>query len=220
MQKNQKGFSVVEGLLILVIVGLVAAVGWYVWSQKSKNSETTSQATEQAQPAESSATEQAPALEQYKDDELGFTFDYPEGWTVVKEQAPGVTPPYVNFTLRIKSPDFEETDFPSPGYREVLKGAYMSVHIQTLGSGYQPLEFFLNPPSGQTTINDPKPVTVAGQPGVEYVWKLEGPHAIMTMFRHNNLEFEINYKDTDNPDFNKYLGTYNNLVSSFQVAAQ
>lgn len=40
MNKNQKGFSVVEGLLIIVIAGLVAGVGWYVWQARKDNTTT------------------------------------------------------------------------------------------------------------------------------------------------------------------------------------
>jgi hypothetical protein len=35
MKNNQKGFGLVETLLILVIIGLVGFVGWYVWDSKS-----------------------------------------------------------------------------------------------------------------------------------------------------------------------------------------
>lgn len=41
MNKNQKGFSVVEILVVLVIVGLICGVGWYVWQSKSKKSSDT-----------------------------------------------------------------------------------------------------------------------------------------------------------------------------------
>jgi type II secretory pathway pseudopilin PulG len=40
MKKNQKGFSHVEVLLLTIIVGIIVAVGWYVWhsvSQANKN---------------------------------------------------------------------------------------------------------------------------------------------------------------------------------------
>lgn len=45
MNKNQKGFGVVELLIILVILGLIGAGGWYVYhkNQKSKKPVTTSQ---------------------------------------------------------------------------------------------------------------------------------------------------------------------------------
>lgn len=36
MKKNQKGFSLTEGLLIVVILGLVTFVGWYVWQSSQK----------------------------------------------------------------------------------------------------------------------------------------------------------------------------------------
>lgn len=34
MDKNQKGISAVEGLLILIIVGILCGTGWYVWHSK------------------------------------------------------------------------------------------------------------------------------------------------------------------------------------------
>lgn len=34
--KNQKGFSIVEGLLLLAIVCLLVLAGWYVWRQSNK----------------------------------------------------------------------------------------------------------------------------------------------------------------------------------------
>ncbi len=34
MKNEQKGFVYIEGLLILVIVGLISFVGWYVWHSK------------------------------------------------------------------------------------------------------------------------------------------------------------------------------------------
>lgn len=40
MNKNQKGFGVVEGLLILVIMGLIGFIGWYVWQSKNSVSST------------------------------------------------------------------------------------------------------------------------------------------------------------------------------------
>jgi Tfp pilus assembly major pilin PilA len=38
--KTQKGFTVVEGLLILVIIGLISFTGWYVWNAHNKTNNT------------------------------------------------------------------------------------------------------------------------------------------------------------------------------------
>jgi hypothetical protein len=43
MKKNQEGFSVVEGLLIVVIVGMLGGVGWYVWHSQQQVDKTYSQ---------------------------------------------------------------------------------------------------------------------------------------------------------------------------------
>jgi type II secretory pathway pseudopilin PulG len=40
MKKQQLGFSVVEGLLITIIIGILGGVGWYVW-QRQKQVDTT-----------------------------------------------------------------------------------------------------------------------------------------------------------------------------------
>lgn len=34
MKNSQKGFSIVEGLLLVVIIGLISGVSWYVWQAK------------------------------------------------------------------------------------------------------------------------------------------------------------------------------------------
>ncbi len=44
MKKNEKGFSVVEILIVLIVVGLIGTVGWLVYNRQ--NNETQTQATE------------------------------------------------------------------------------------------------------------------------------------------------------------------------------
>lgn len=40
MRKNQHGFSIIEGLLILIAVVILVFVGWYVWHRKNTNKHT------------------------------------------------------------------------------------------------------------------------------------------------------------------------------------
>lgn len=77
MKQNQKGFSVIEILIVIVVVGLIGTVGWLVYDrQKSKNSEQpkTTQVEETKKEPETSK------LSDYKSDELGLSFSYPTEW--------------------------------------------------------------------------------------------------------------------------------------------
>jgi hypothetical protein len=37
MKKNQKGFSVVEALIVLLVISFMGGVGWYVWQKNSSH---------------------------------------------------------------------------------------------------------------------------------------------------------------------------------------
>ena len=85
MNKNQKGFSLVEGLLILVIVGLVGFVGWYVWQSKNKTIKQTNiqDSSKEANAIKPDRIDYQPkdGYVLWKDDEFDFSFTYPKDWT-------------------------------------------------------------------------------------------------------------------------------------------
>lgn len=59
MKANQKGFSVVEILIVIVVVGLLGAVGWLVYDRqksKSDSKDTSTQASQQEQKQETAET--------------------------------------------------------------------------------------------------------------------------------------------------------------------
>ncbi len=51
MNKNQRGFSVVEALIILIIVTLLGGIGFYVWNSKKSSSNTSSSSSSVAKVA-------------------------------------------------------------------------------------------------------------------------------------------------------------------------
>lgn len=57
LKNSQKGFGLIEGLLIIIAVTLIAFVGYYVYHSQQKSDQTLNQATtaSQSSPAESSA---------------------------------------------------------------------------------------------------------------------------------------------------------------------
>ena len=83
MKSNQKGFSVIEILLVIIIVGLVGAVGWQVYDRQNNNSGTTSKDTNtQVSQQEESVEESKQGSTTYSFKELGISMDILDGWEV------------------------------------------------------------------------------------------------------------------------------------------
>lgn len=86
MKNNQKGFSVVEILIVVVIVGLVGTVGWLVYDrQKNKNND--QQATTNSSEQKKEVSKEEPQAEtlpagyvNYENKELGIKFNHPKSW--------------------------------------------------------------------------------------------------------------------------------------------
>lgn len=77
MKTSQKGFSVVEILIVVVVVGLLAAGGWLVYDrQKNK----TNEEANNARVEETKKGSETPKLQEYKNDELGLSLSYPAAW--------------------------------------------------------------------------------------------------------------------------------------------
>lgn len=70
-KSNQKGFTMVEGLLVTIIIVMVAFVGYYVWHTQKTTNNTLNSASKIA---ESSSTEASPI---YKLDNIGVQFKLP-----------------------------------------------------------------------------------------------------------------------------------------------
>jgi len=83
--KKQSGFSALEIIMAIVIVGLLAAVGWLFYTNVSKKSEpvadTKSTSTEQTK-----TETKAPSTKTYTSTYLKLAFDYPADWTVKKNE--------------------------------------------------------------------------------------------------------------------------------------
>jgi prepilin-type N-terminal cleavage/methylation domain-containing protein len=89
MKANQKGFSFAEILIVLVVVGLLGAVGWFVYGrQNNKTSETTETLNSQATAPQKEKTSEAETVKQF--DATSFSLNtnkLPKGWTVTSNTA-------------------------------------------------------------------------------------------------------------------------------------
>jgi Tfp pilus assembly protein PilE len=110
LKANQKGFSVVELLIIIVVVGLLGAVGWLVYDRqtdKDSNSQSTAKTSQQEQKKET-LKEEAKAnpyegMTQYSNAKYGISFYHPKDWTTVEvpiENPSGLTP--TEFAINVK----------------------------------------------------------------------------------------------------------------------
>lgn len=94
MKKNQKGFTFIEVMLVLIFATLISFVGWYVWDhQKSDTAKSNNS---------SNANKSGSDVSYYKTfshKELSFTFRYPPNWTTLDK-----TTDYGFYSLRLRAP--------------------------------------------------------------------------------------------------------------------
>lgn len=213
MKTNQKGFSVVEVIVVIVAVGLLGAVGWLVYDRqkpKTDSTTTTTQPTQTVSTSNDAEKKEANKTDTYTNSELKYSFDHPKGWTVAKIAKPeGFTGVYSQ--VHIKSADYKEKT--NEVYGGVVKGAVITVNAQTK-QGEKPISDYV---SGKVLYtSEEKSLTVAGQDAVEYRLGYEGPPSLKTQFYKDDLVYIISYTDTTNPDFDKYLDDYRAIVKSFR----
>lgn len=100
MKHNQKGLGVVKGLIILVTLGVLGFVTWYVWPTKdnTNNIDTTACSTTQATSNKSS---QLPSgWNWYEIRDIGLKYAYPKSWDPPTTQTNSGLEKYVaSFTL-------------------------------------------------------------------------------------------------------------------------
>ncbi len=89
MKKNQKGFSAVEVILLVVVLGLIAGVGYYVFSQRSgkvvDNASTSSSSSDQKADTtveDKSADSDAQSWVLLTSGKGGFSIRIPDGWEI------------------------------------------------------------------------------------------------------------------------------------------
>ena len=86
MRKNEKGFGIVELILIIVVIGLIMAVGWLFFDrQKEKNNETTGnnvqqQVVKNTETQEETKPDPTASWQTYTNVNGKFSFKYPPTW--------------------------------------------------------------------------------------------------------------------------------------------
>jgi hypothetical protein len=125
---KQKGFSLVEGLLLVVVISIVGFGGWYVSTQAddSDTVQTVSETTNATIVEDENNKELDPKLvdpeestpvgfKEYSDSQ--FSFLYPEVWTTSKDD-----------TIKLKSTDYDVEILPNR--TNLISGAEIEIYRQ------------------------------------------------------------------------------------------
>lgn len=87
MKSNQRGFAIVESLLIVVIIGLLGGVGYYVWHAQKQANDTLQAASKVAQSSPGKVVKKVPntsdltaGWKTYTSEKGKFTVKYPVSW--------------------------------------------------------------------------------------------------------------------------------------------
>ncbi|GEM_PF-2187275 len=95
-KNNQRGFSPVESILVLVIIAMIAGVGWYVYRAMKNTNNAYSSATvtsTSGSPKFGKATKSTTATKTYTDQSNVYTVSYPASWTLGQGGGGGDTHP-------------------------------------------------------------------------------------------------------------------------------
>ena len=93
MRSSQKGFSVVEALLLLLATGIIAGTGWYVWNSSDEASKTLDTAASQKLATGIKKTTISTSDWQvYENKAVGLTYKYPRDWVNKENSIRGCSP--------------------------------------------------------------------------------------------------------------------------------
>lgn len=110
MKKNEKGFSAVEVLLVLVVIGLLGGAGWYVWQSKNKNDQSTTSTSQADSKRENN--KEAP-----KDEVATAKYLTIKEWGVRLKLSDNIA----NATYRFEKPDYQWVYLTTPRLNELAQ---------------------------------------------------------------------------------------------------
>lgn len=125
MKKNQGGFSIVEVLLVFLAMGIIGAVGWYVYDSQTSNDPSVS--TQSGQPGAQNTMD---SLVKYEDDFVSF--DHPSDWKI--EQQYGSPASQEGYLLNISAPIDKSLQDSVTGLSNVYFGSTIGIN-KSAGSG-------------------------------------------------------------------------------------
>lgn len=182
MKKNQSGFGVVEVLVLLLIVGLIATIGWLTYERNFKKDSSVNNSSEtKNNQQEIKSDEKIPeGFKKYTNSSDGVSVAYPNSWLLDETVIPNG---YGRQFVAFKSPDFRigETSIGGDGVLEgasvsISKGSPMGVDVQ---EDYKSPKF----------AADVTSLTLDGEKAIRWFVSYEGPPNSFAVVYKNNLQY-------------------------------
>lgn len=153
--KHQKGFSLVETFVIVLVMVLLGGIGWY--ALQKNGSKDNSQKTGQSAGV---------TMISYTDSSKTFSFQYPNTWTIVPYEAPGHDNP------NAKEPDWTKTTQPITLRNQTNPNAKVIIN------GFPDAGTTINKEMASLTqdqFNDHTMLTIHGAEAMKHVVDFVGP---------------------------------------------
>lgn len=206
MLKNEKGFSVVAIVLVILALGIFGGSGWYVWQKQNDKSASNSisQTTDTTQV-------------NHTDSSKTFSIQYPSSWSVLPYEAPGYDGPV--------RPEPDWTKTPQSITLSSQSNKKAEIHI----NGHKDADTTIDKEIGainQDQFNSYSKVTINGYEAVKHVLDFVGPSdaekykdtVYIVLYDGNKVElkFRERYSNTTTNGENDFDVT--SLVPDFEQA--
>jgi cytoskeletal protein RodZ len=213
---NNKGFTVIEGLLIFVIAGIIGAIGWYVISSNRNINDLLSDAdksnsniavTNKKQTTKSKSSQST--SDSSKASVSQFSYTAPNGWGVSKN-----TSIPDNYEVDISSPDFKDTS-------KDLNCSYTGMQFKITNTNKfvdeNKVSKMLAPDYKSPLIKNIRESSLGGIKAVEYISTPgECGYRLNTETVYKGYSYSISTPLGEESSISTYRDRYNQLVSSFK----
>jgi hypothetical protein len=208
IRHNSKGFGALELVIILVVVGLLGFGGWYVWNSKKSADKPSSATQPTGSDQESTATEETPAAgwKTYSNASPAFSFQYPDDWTVAKEESSNT---YVS--IRISSPDYKERE--TELCTAIDSGYQITVGYNSMFADPEVVSKKLNGES--TFVKDARSVKLGGLEAARYS-ETPGECGYSESTTAHYKGYDISVFGFLGEELGTYEETYDKIVASFK----
>lgn len=211
---NQVGFSLVKGLLILVIAGVVGGTGYYVYSQnKDDDSSQQDAASSQAQTEE----DDSPSTDQKEYKGRLVSFLYPKEWTVK-----GVDSDNIDEHIELTTKNYSNEEAPIGG-TQVKEGAKVNLLVEETSAGSPRdvqapyLRGSVLDSQMQSGKVEAKDVKIGENVGLEFTWQYEGDGYLVVEFVTGGLfvhaQLDTSGDETARAEYKQFIGLLSTLKS-------